>query len=82
MGFGAVSGHCRGGEYGGCCRSFASKGGFERHRTGRHGVDRRCLTDAEMFEAGWTQREDGWWVVPSEDRPAHWAAGRARVQTG
>jgi hypothetical protein len=27
-------GHCRGGAYGGCCQSFRSLGGFDKHRTG------------------------------------------------
>ena len=40
---GSGGGHCRGGRYGGCCRTFTSDSSFDAHRIGRHGVDRGCL---------------------------------------
>ena len=78
--FKATSGHCRGGAFGGCCRSFASTGGFDRHRTG-NGEARRCRTDAEMLDLGWT-RDGVFWVVPRVEghRPPHWKAPGSRAE--
>jgi hypothetical protein len=57
----ATAGHCRGGRFGGCCRSFEESQDFDRHRTGGfHDGSRRCLTDAEMVEKGWTRVEHRW----------------------
>lgn len=56
------AGHCRGGRYGGCCRSFASSvptNGSDPHRVGG-----RCLTDDELLERGWGLDPDGMWVTP------------------
>lgn len=48
------AGHCRGGAYGGCCTSFAAQVDFDEHRKGDHASgQRRCLTTAEMLDAGW-----------------------------
>ena len=49
------TGHCTGGEFGGCCQTFASNHAFDRHRTGRYDGERRCLTTDEMTAKGWTQ---------------------------
>jgi hypothetical protein len=35
---------------GACDQYFASNGAFSAHRVGIFGVDRRCLTVAEMWE--------------------------------
>lgn len=60
----AVAGHCRGGKYGGCCRSFRGTKDFDAHRVGAfHDGSRRCLTDAEMLDKGWIQT-DGLWASP------------------
>lgn len=36
----------------GCHQTFGGTGAGDLHRVGRHGVDRRCLTPAEMEAAG------------------------------
>jgi len=43
-------GHCRGGAYGGCCRTFSSDRAGDKHRVGPYDPPglRRCLTDEEM----------------------------------
>ena len=66
----ASGGHCRGGRYGGCCRSFAGTAPrtHDPHLTG--GYDdgtRRCKTDAELLDEGW-QREQHMWVSPLTQR--------------
>jgi hypothetical protein len=45
----------------GCKRYFNSNGAFDKHRTGDHGVDRRCMTDEEMIAKGMVLRDDGFW---------------------
>lgn len=51
----ATVGHCRGGRYTGCCRSFRTEQDAERHR-----VRGRCQTDAELTAKGWIQEGDFW----------------------
>ena len=60
-------GHCRGGGYGGCCESFRSLGGFDKHRTGPHEPtgQRRCLTPDEMIAKGWTVDDNHTWRMPA-----------------
>ena len=43
-----------------CCKEFRTTAEFDRHRTGRHGLDRRCLTSAEMLAAGWAINDKLW----------------------
>lgn len=45
----------------GCNEYFNSNGAFDKHRVGRHGIDRRCMTPQEMLDAGFVIREDGFW---------------------
>lgn len=45
----------------GCGEFFYSTFAFEKHRTGAHGKDRRCLNREEMQEKGMVLREDGFW---------------------
>ena len=45
-----------------CSRYFNSNGAFDKHRTGHHGVDRRCMSTDEMEAAGMFIRPDGFWV--------------------
>jgi len=62
-------GHCQV-----CCRTFTSDQAGEAHRTGRHGVDRRCKTEQEMLAE---QYEDGtpkWW----RNARGEWGHGRRR----
>lgn len=59
-------GHCRGGAYGGCCQSFRSLGGFEKHRTGKYEPnERRCLTPDELLELGWSVDDNYTWRMPA-----------------
>jgi hypothetical protein len=51
----------------GCSKYFNSTFAFDKHRTGRFGKDRRCMTTEEMTEAGMDVRQDGFWI--SERRP-------------
>jgi hypothetical protein len=46
-----------------CKEFFNSYGAFDKHRTGSHGVDRRCRTPEEMIEKGMVLRNDGFWVT-------------------
>ena len=47
----------------GRCRNyFNSNTAFELHRTGKHGVDRRCMTPEEMTKKGMAVNADGFWV--------------------
>lgn len=48
-----------------CHRTFNRDGGAERHRTGRHGIDRRCQDPATL---DYTER-DGIWYTPAGDNP-------------
>lgn len=47
---------------GSCREYFNSNGAFEKHRTGQHGVDRRCRTPEEMRAIGMILRPDGFWI--------------------
>lgn len=60
------AGHCRGGRWGGCCRSFANnaRNHDDPHRTGDHNTTRRCMTDSELLAAGWEQAGH-LWVSPA-----------------
>lgn len=53
---------------GGCRQYFNSNTAFERHRVGKHGEDRRCLTPEEILEKGWIKNPAGFWIT--EARPA------------
>lgn len=46
-----------------CSEYFNSTKAFDRHRTGRFGVDRRCRTVAEMVAVGMVKNPDGFWVT-------------------
>lgn len=46
----------------GCKEYFNSTAAFDKHRAGQHGVDRRCLTPAEMLAKGMAQNSAGFWV--------------------
>lgn len=43
-----------------CGEGFLSTEPFDRHRTGKHGKNRRCLDREGMFKAGLV-RDGGWW---------------------
>jgi hypothetical protein len=48
-----------------CREYFNSNGAFDKHRTGPHGVYRRCRTPEEMQEKGMSLRKDGFWIADS-----------------
>jgi hypothetical protein len=47
----------------GCKTYFNSTKAFDKHRTGKHGVDRRCLTEDEMLAKGMSLNKDGFWIT-------------------
>ena len=54
----------------GCKEYFNSNYVFEKHRTGKFGVDRRCRTPEEMIEKGFSLNAHGFWV--SSKMPDYW----------
>lgn len=44
-----------------CAECFNSTHAFDKHRTGRFGVDRRCRTAEEMLANGMVLGSDGFW---------------------
>lgn len=59
----------------GCGEYFNGERGFDRHRVGEHGVNRRCLTVDEMTARGWHRNGAGFWSMTRLD-----SAGRARIR--
>ena len=47
----------------GCKQYFNSNKGFDRHRIGAYGVNRRCRTTEEMLKKGWSINADGFWIT-------------------
>lgn len=74
----------------GCKEYFNSSFAFDKHRTGEHGKDRRCLTTDEMEAKGMAKNAAGFWIssanpmdytlsVPMrEDEEAYYEASRPR----
>lgn len=54
--------HCQCSRNRGCGEYFNSTYAFDCHRTGTHGVDRRCLTELEMLQRGMAKNAGGWWI--------------------
>jgi len=52
----------------GCKEYFNSNDAFDMHRTGKHGVDRRCRTPLEMTEKGMLVNNDGFWISEPSTR--------------
>jgi hypothetical protein len=46
----------------GCKAYFNSTFAFDKHRTGDHGKDRRCLTADEMTDKGMSRNAAGFWI--------------------
>jgi hypothetical protein len=46
----------------GCGEYFNSSFAFDKHRTGEHGKDRRCLTLDEMADKGMSKNAAGFWI--------------------
>lgn len=58
----------------GCDELFNSTHAFEKHRTGEHGKDRRCMTRDEMLARGMVLGADGFWrgsAMPARVVEAH-----------
>jgi hypothetical protein len=53
-----------------CHLFFYSVTAFDKHRTGDHGVNRRCRTPEEMQAKGMALNEHGYWMASkmSEER--------------
>jgi hypothetical protein len=45
-----------------CKQYFNSNFSFDKHRTGEHGVNRRCRTPEEIAALGMSLNEDGFWI--------------------
>jgi hypothetical protein len=67
-------GHCRGGAFGGCCRTFASDSAADAHRKGPYSGKRVCVDfDDDYNSKGrkveWRQNQWGEWTnAPSLPR--------------
>lgn len=46
-----------------CSDYFNSSVAFDKHRTGKHGPERRCRTEAEMIEIGMLKNSSGFWIT-------------------
>lgn len=51
----------------GCKQYFNSNTAFDKHRTGEHGVDRRCRTPQEMTALGMLVNHAGFWITEKRD---------------
>lgn len=49
----------------GCGEYFNSNYAFDKHRTGKHGTDRRCRTKEEMLSKGMSVNQWGFWISES-----------------
>jgi len=47
----------------GCNQYFNSIKAFDKHRTGKHGEGRRCMTVHEMTEHGMFVNASGFWIT-------------------
>lgn len=46
-----------------CSDYFNSTLSFDKHRTGKHGPERRCLTEAQMLAIGMSKNKTGFWIT-------------------
>jgi hypothetical protein len=53
-----------------CKLYFNSNTAFDLHRTGKHGVDRRCRTVNELIEKGMEINDAGFWVTERKPEDA------------
>jgi hypothetical protein len=51
----------------GCKQYFNSNTAFDWHRTGKYGVNRRCMTAEEMLAKGMSLNEAGFWITQVYD---------------
>jgi len=52
----------------GCKEYFNSIKAFDMHRTGKHGVDRRCMTVDEMTEKGMSLNASEFWITEKKSQ--------------
>jgi hypothetical protein len=72
-------GHCTGGRFGGCCRSFTNAADADAHRVGNHDDGtRRCMTDSELHMSGYTDEGGRMWSGPRAARNRARFAERSR----
>lgn len=51
-----------------CGEYFSSVRGFDRHRVGEYGNDRRCIPVAELLASGWIRNARGFLLTPDPRR--------------
>ncbi|WP_160803633.1 hypothetical protein [Nitrosomonas sp. GH22] len=54
-----------------CNEYFNSTAAFDKHRTGKYGVDRRCLTVQEMNNKGMSKNDAGFWITSTMPAKAY-----------
>lgn len=62
--------HC-----GSCHETFTGRTSGDLHRAGPFDGDRRCLSMAEMREAGLHLNDRGLWALPAVEGAFDWASG-------
>ena len=65
-----------------CGEVFRSTAAFDKHRTGKHGIDRRCMTTAEMVGRGMAKAKSGWVTQPSNSHFQSRVFGSCRAEAG
>ena len=63
----------------GCGEYFNSTFAFDKHRTGEHGKDRRCLSPEQMKEIGMAVNSAGFWISAAMITKSLMLKIRARV---
>lgn len=53
---------------GGCGECFNSVAAFEKHRIGKFGLNRRCMTQQEMEAKKMLKNADGFWITGVFDK--------------
>lgn len=51
-----------------CREYFNSNAAFDKHRTGNHGKDRRCMTIAEMSAKGMSKNAAQFWITAANPK--------------
>jgi hypoxanthine-guanine phosphoribosyltransferase len=52
----------------GCKEFFNSIKAFDMHRTGKHGVDRRCMIVEEMIDKGMSLNASDFWITEKKSK--------------
>jgi hypothetical protein len=51
-----------------CGEYFGNVRGFDRHRIGDYGKDRRCISAADLLASGWVRNARGFLLTPDPRR--------------